>query len=154
MADAVRAATTGHMRVSTTIGPTAIAALDPFVCAAPVEVDALLEAVDVVPVEKPEAEVLDMPVVAASVAGDTVAEAPDEPEPAAPDADAEFVVEPQVGAATAAEGLTSAPVPNETVVPSDCSVWFVGVLDPSAAAIVKRPVQVVFMAGSAHVVNW
>ncbi len=65
-------------------------------------------------------------------------------------------VEPPVrygGAATAVDGSTSAPVPQGMFWPSG-SFWFSGaVVLPSAAAIVKRVVQVRF-AGSAGVENW
>jgi len=48
----------------------------------------------------------------------------------------------KLGGPIAVEGSTSAPVPYATVCPSDCSVCCAGVELPSAAAIVKRPVQV------------
>ena len=57
------------------------------------------------------------------------------------------------GAATAVEGSTSAPVPHSMVVPS-VVVELVGAVElPSAAAMVKRVVQVRF-EGNAEVENW
>jgi len=150
MADALSAARTGHMRVSTASGPTASAALVPEACAAPltpepeVEPDAFVlpDGVEEGVVERVrdgEAE----GVVAASVW------ALPELAPEAPEA----TEEPEhVGAATAVDGSVSAPVPKATGCPLNCSVCAAGVLEPSAPAMVNRPVH--WTTVVAQDVNW
>jgi len=56
------------------------------------------------------------------------------------------------GGGTAWDGLVSAPRPQAMAVPSGCVAFAAGVLFPSASAIVKRPVQVLFTASAA--MNW
>jgi len=59
-------------------------------------------------------------------------------------------VAPKFGAATAVEGSTSAPLPQATSSPvDDFSVSVAGVLEPSAAAMVKRVVQVMLVVAGA-----
>jgi len=155
-AEAVSAATNGNTRFNA-IGPTAIAALaPPDAWPAGAEPDGELEfelttafellgaapeAVwDAVPVEKPDegadgADGLTLP----PLEGELLELEPE-------------VVELNVGAATAVEGSTSAPLPYATVCPFDCSVSWAGVVAPAVVAIEKRPVQVKLAVPAA--VNW
>jgi hypothetical protein len=141
MADAVNAATNGHMRVSRTMGPTATAALDPDVWGAEEADDGSLDLVAVDERVKDEAGL---------VAADAILEGESEAEL---DWDElELSVELKVGGGVADEGSASAPVPNATVCPFDCSVSVAGVEELSAPAIVKRVVQVKLLVPAA--VNW
>lgn len=56
------------------------------------------------------------------------------------------------GGGTAWDGLVSTPRPQAMASPSGCVAFAAGVLFPSASAIVKRPVQVLFTASAA--MNW
>jgi len=147
MADAVSAAANGHMRVSRAIGPTATAALVPDVWGAEDEIEASLDLEGVVErVNEP------VGVVAADPVDKGAPEAELDPVDLGPADALELPVELKVGGGVAVDGSTSAPVPNATVCPFDCSVSVAGVEEPSAPAIVKRVVQVKLPVPAA--VNW
>jgi len=141
IADAVNAATNGHMRVSRTIGPTATAALDPDVWGAE---DADDGSLDLVAVDERVNDEAGLVAADPVLEGEPVAESD-------PDA-LELSVELKVGGGVAEDGSTSAPVPNGTVCPFDCSVSVAGVEELSAPVIVKRVVQVKLAVPAA--VNW
>lgn len=157
MADAVSAATMGHTRMSIATGRTA--ALEPDGCGGDDELAALspwgLE-------RMLDREGFAVGVVAAAEAEGTLgtlgkgalepaAEAPEVSTPAT-EFDPEDDVALKAGGGVAEEGSTSAPMPHLTVCPSDCSVSVAGVLEPSAAAMVNRVVQVTLLVPGA--VNW